>query len=76
MKASNDVSLIALIITGYLLLGNHTYTGAQDASPAAIYEAPVLGNIEATDLVYTAGGGRVRITNTLTVSDRDNQYLR
>jgi hypothetical protein len=78
MKTPQHGSLAVIVIAAMLL--NHFPSslqahGGSAKIPAAIEAAPVLKDIEKTDLVYMKGDGRVQITKTLTVSDDDSRYL-
>jgi hypothetical protein len=79
MTIRNCVSRFILILAGLFLFTFNTILTAHEEFrilPLAGGEAPVLSNIESGELEYSKGSGKVAITGTLTISDKDSRNLR
>jgi hypothetical protein len=79
MSAVDHVIRIISLCSGLLFIICPVIQASHDdrnTLPVGIEIAPVLGNIESTDLTYTVGSGKVKITGTLTVSDDDSKNIR
>jgi hypothetical protein len=79
MKTGNQVSLIPFIFAGLLAFaGNNSLfpRGEINTLNLVIEAAPKLDNIETKSLLYAPGGGKVKITASLTVTDDDSRQLK
>jgi hypothetical protein len=79
MNTGNYPYRTLTILSGLFLLAFYTslLAGSElHALPKAVNAAPVLGNIESADLLYTKASGRINITSFITITDADSKNLR